>query len=469
MFTIIHYYLSVLYCLVFRVYHRLKIYYILFFYFCFYFPFSIGYSVVTVAYRVFDKLAYKYNQRQQRVVNKENEFYMQLLQMALPIDDSVQDELMSQLPQITETLHSDELGDIVLPISSIMAAQQMQQQQMVLATSTTTKSFKTNGGPASAISSNSAKHMLNSNNSSILTNRSVNLSSNIGNGHTINGGLSNQSTSSNSTLTIVNGGISGINHIQNSNNSSNNISTSSSTGAQLRASHRKSLDRCDRNNDNLSTMRSSNGGTANNSVKIDGQHMKRSSNMFQEANKITESITKSIWSTIWYRVFGNHRTNVNGNSSVNSMSNSTTFSLAVQRNSNHVDDDISNSMINNDTDANNTMASIISTTSSSGRGSKEIRNSNTDGTYAQTTITSNVTSKHERDNSKTSNSNYSTDINNDSTYQSNHFGNGKDKYLNKVHQQNGNVSTMEIEQNTVAQNQPETSNDGPERSRGNAT
>lgn len=421
-------------------------------------------------YRGMGQLVNKYNQRKQRAVTKENEFYMQLLQLALPQDDPVQDELMSQLPQNTETLHSDELGDIVLPVSSIMAAQQVQQQQMVLAT-TAAKSFKTNsggGGTASqTTNSNSAKHMLNSSNSSILSNRSINLSSAIGNGHTVNGVSPNASTttSSNNTSAIVNGG-GGINHIH-----TNNSSTSSSSGAQLRASHRKSLDRSDRNNENLSTMRSTNGGSSNSST-VKGDQLKRSATyqdgQLRESNKITETIiTSSIWTAIWCRLFGSGRVNDNGSGSVNSAAaGASTFSLVEKRDGNH-DDDEMNHMIN-DTDTNtNSMASIMSATSSSGRGSKEMRNSNMDGSYAQSTTSSTATSKHERDNSKTSNNNYSTDINSDTTYHANHFGNGKDKYFNKMHhQQNGNMSAMEVELNTSAQNQHENSNDGPEKSRG---
>ena len=47
-------------------------------------PFSIGYPVVTLGFGFKSYVSYKMRLRKQKEVQKENEFYMQLLQQALP-------------------------------------------------------------------------------------------------------------------------------------------------------------------------------------------------------------------------------------------------------------------------------------------------------------------------------------------------------------------------------------------------
>ena len=47
-------------------------------------PISIGYPVVTLGFGFKSYVSYKMRLRKQREVQKENEFYMQLLQQALP-------------------------------------------------------------------------------------------------------------------------------------------------------------------------------------------------------------------------------------------------------------------------------------------------------------------------------------------------------------------------------------------------
>ena len=48
------------------------------------FPHSIGYPVVTLGFGFKSYVSYKMRLRKQKEVQKENEFYMQLLQQALP-------------------------------------------------------------------------------------------------------------------------------------------------------------------------------------------------------------------------------------------------------------------------------------------------------------------------------------------------------------------------------------------------
>lgn len=84
-------------------------------------------------------VGYRIRHRKQREVSKENEFYMQLLHLALPNDDPSQDELISQMRQAPELLRSDKLGDIDLPVSSAIIAQRIQQQQLLSPISLSTR------------------------------------------------------------------------------------------------------------------------------------------------------------------------------------------------------------------------------------------------------------------------------------------------------------------------------------------
>lgn len=66
----------------------------------FLFSFSIGYPVVTLGFGFKSYVGYRIRQRKQREVAKENEFYMQLLQQALPQEDSA---TTSAQPEDTST------------------------------------------------------------------------------------------------------------------------------------------------------------------------------------------------------------------------------------------------------------------------------------------------------------------------------------------------------------------------------
>lgn len=99
--------------------------------FSFFFLSSIGYPVVTLGFGVKSYVGYRIRHRKQREVAKENEFYMQLLQFALPNDEL----LHAQMKQAPEILHSDKLGDIDLPVSSAIIAQRIQQQQLLMMSS----------------------------------------------------------------------------------------------------------------------------------------------------------------------------------------------------------------------------------------------------------------------------------------------------------------------------------------------
>lgn len=79
---------------------------------------SIGYPVVTLGFGVKSYVSYRIRHRKQREVAKENDFFMQLLKLALPNDDPANDELLAQIRQPSELLHSATLGEIDLPVSS---------------------------------------------------------------------------------------------------------------------------------------------------------------------------------------------------------------------------------------------------------------------------------------------------------------------------------------------------------------
>lgn len=98
------------------------------------FHFSIGYPVVTLGFGIKSYIGYRIRNRKQREVAKENEFFIQLLQLALPNDNPTEDEIIAQMQQTSEILHSDKFGDIDLPISSPIITQRIQQQRLLLAT-----------------------------------------------------------------------------------------------------------------------------------------------------------------------------------------------------------------------------------------------------------------------------------------------------------------------------------------------
>lgn len=434
---------------------------------------------MTLGFGVKSYVGYRIRQRKQREVAKENEFYMQLLQLALPNEDPVQDELiMSQMSQSTEVLHSDELGEIVLPLPSPIVAQQVQQQQLLLASTASVKSMTTNGSGSSNSNSNSslatnapnAKQVLNNSNISIFPNKSLNLSSTIGNGHTVNGMSPNGPSLSASVMT---NGATSMNHMhsQHQHHASSNLNTSISSNVTLRARHRNSLDRSDRNGDNTSATRSMNGSSGNNTSKgdtgRDGQHAKRSTyhgSVLRDAGKITESISTSIWSTIRCRLWGGG-TNRDSNAGGAVTSSATTSSSSAKRKD---DDDTEN--VSNDTESNHSVASMYNagttsntrlTDGSGSRGNKDLRNSSaTDVNASPNTLTSSSTVKHERDSSKTSNNNYSADVSSEGHYHHNHhMSNSKEKHFNKVHQQNGSAA-IEMELNIHTTQQPQQDNTG---------
>lgn len=79
---------------------------------------------MTLGFGVKSYVGYRIRHRKQREVAKENEFYMQLLQLALPNDDPLNDELLAQMKQTPEILHSEKLGDIDIPVSSAIIGMQ---------------------------------------------------------------------------------------------------------------------------------------------------------------------------------------------------------------------------------------------------------------------------------------------------------------------------------------------------------
>lgn len=63
---------------------------------------------------------------------KENEFFVQLLHLALPNENPIEDELIAQMQQTFEILHSEKFGEIDLPITSTLITQRIQQQRLLL-------------------------------------------------------------------------------------------------------------------------------------------------------------------------------------------------------------------------------------------------------------------------------------------------------------------------------------------------
>lgn len=80
----------------------------------------IGYPVVTLGFGFKSYVGYRMRQRKQRDVAKENEFYMQLLQQALPIDTSHQNSMSTSSTPGSSALHGASGAD-VLPSSLVGA------------------------------------------------------------------------------------------------------------------------------------------------------------------------------------------------------------------------------------------------------------------------------------------------------------------------------------------------------------
>lgn len=185
---------------------------------------SIGYPVVTLGFGVKSYVGYRIRHRKQREVAKENDFYMQLLQLALPHDDSMHDELLGQMRHSEQQqqlahhqqkliLHSDKLGDIDLPISSPILAQRIQQQQLLLA--------------ANSLNSNqSSSSNSNSSNNATMTNTAAtsNATSNSNHHHHHH----NSGTSNTMSTLAINNLLS-----SSSSNTSNMVASTSSTSSKF--------------------------------------------------------------------------------------------------------------------------------------------------------------------------------------------------------------------------------------------
>lgn len=82
---------------------------------------SIGYPVVSFGFGVKSYVVYRIRHRKQREIAKENEFFIQLLKLALPNDVLANEELLAQLRHTPDILHSTMLGELDLPVSSAIA------------------------------------------------------------------------------------------------------------------------------------------------------------------------------------------------------------------------------------------------------------------------------------------------------------------------------------------------------------
>uniref|UniRef100_A0A336LT64 Macoilin n=1 Tax=Culicoides sonorensis TaxID=179676 RepID=A0A336LT64_CULSO len=190
----------------------------------------IGYPVVTLGFGFKSYVGYRIRQRKQREVAKENDFYMQLLQQALP-----QEETMPSFSQSDQQL-------------------QPQEKDPITVTGNHHQQSSSSGIPSS---SSNHHHKNAQNNSSKLLNNNNNSSSPVTNGHAIGAaasllfGLSssmsssshtNSSSSSSASTTVISNGV-GYNHstqqISNPSSSSNSNSSSSSSSTR----HRKSVDK----------------------------------------------------------------------------------------------------------------------------------------------------------------------------------------------------------------------------------
>lgn len=74
--------------------------------------------MVSFGFGVKSYVVYRIRHRKQREIAKENEFFIQLLKLALPNDVPVNEDLLAQLRQSPEILQSTMLGEIDLPVSS---------------------------------------------------------------------------------------------------------------------------------------------------------------------------------------------------------------------------------------------------------------------------------------------------------------------------------------------------------------
>lgn len=190
-----------------------------------YFLFSIGYPVVTLGFGFKSYVGYRIRQRKQREVAKENEFYMQLLQQALPQEESHE------------------------------VAQQQQQNDLQ---------------KEIAVSVNSITNQSSSNSKNAQTNKILNLSnSSMVNGH-VNGSLNHTSSTRNHRRSLDKEKCELNNH-SSSNNSNLNISSSKTTN------HHSSNNQTSANGgnvgfkDKISEVYSNNNNHCKNDVKTNTQ------------------------------------------------------------------------------------------------------------------------------------------------------------------------------------------------------
>lgn len=188
--------------------------------------FSIGYPVVTLGFGFKSYVGYRIRQRKQREVAKENEFYMQLLQQALPqLDESK----TSTLPKQQE----DSSASGVIEHSSDSTKEQN------FASLSITSSVSSS--PLQQSTTNAVHNSYNKsaqNNNASHTGNSYKTCFNLFSSLTSNGSLTNHGTTNMSN---------GIGHSQHNNNALNSGGSSSHKG------NRKSLDKDCSRNDNINS------------------------------------------------------------------------------------------------------------------------------------------------------------------------------------------------------------------------
>ncbi|XP_034480180.1 macoilin isoform X2 [Drosophila innubila] len=125
----------------------------------------IGYPVVTLGFGFKSYVGYRMRQRKQREVAKENEFYMQLLQQALPAEEATEEAQSSAAPVVTSASNS---STVVVPNGTsgapgaLTASSTSSQANGILATATQAQNHHehhhSSGGAGAGNTSNNSNH-----------------------------------------------------------------------------------------------------------------------------------------------------------------------------------------------------------------------------------------------------------------------------------------------------------------------
>ncbi|XP_065080329.1 macoilin [Ochlerotatus camptorhynchus] len=170
----------------------------------------IGYPVVTLGFGFKSYVGYRIRQRKQREVAKDNDFYMQLLQEALPKDESPvsggdANSSVDQHQQDHQLSPSAQQKDLTVTAAAIH-----QQGNSIISNSTSSNSSNSSSGGGGGhhhhhhSSKNAQSH--NKSQSNVTSTSHVN-------GHAVGGGTSSTVTSNSSGNSTMNGGVNHSKHL----------------------------------------------------------------------------------------------------------------------------------------------------------------------------------------------------------------------------------------------------------------